>query len=79
LFLNQIEEGDVDEIIKKEPKRKKYNLRSGSNTPKFDTPVSTKKATTPVKTRIIKISLKIQADQPLKQHAKDSTSDIKEP
>jgi hypothetical protein len=49
LIANQFEEGDGDEIVQKEPKRKKYNLRSGSNAPKVDTPVSTKKASTPVK------------------------------
>jgi hypothetical protein len=79
LILNQFEEGDADEIIQKEPKRKKYNLRSSSNTPKVDTPISTKKANTLVKIEIIKGSPKIQADQPLKQPAKDSTADIKEP
>jgi hypothetical protein len=79
LIANQFEEGDVDEIVQKEPKRKKYNLISGSNAPKVDTPVSTKKASTPVKTRIIKGSPKIQDNQPLKQPAKDSTVDIKEP
>jgi hypothetical protein len=79
LIANQFEEGDVDEIVQKEPKRKKYNLISGSNAPKVDTPVSTKKANTPVKTRIIKGSPKIQDNQPLKQPAKDSTVDIKEP
>jgi hypothetical protein len=78
LILNQFEKGDDDEIIQKKPKRKKYNLRSSSNTPKVDTPISTKKASTPVKMGIIKGSPKIQANQPLKQPAKDSTADIKE-
>jgi hypothetical protein len=44
LIANQFEEGDEDEIVQQEPKRKKYNLRSGSNAPKVDTLVSTKKA-----------------------------------
>jgi hypothetical protein len=79
LILNQFEEGDVDEVVQKEPKRKKYNLRSGSNTPKVDTPVSTKKANTPVKTRINKDSPGIQIDQPLKQPVKVSTTELKEP
>jgi hypothetical protein len=79
LISNQFEEGDADEIVQKEPKRKKYNLRSGSNAPKVDTPVSTKKANTPVKKRTIKESPKIQDDQPLKHPAKVSTADIKEP
>jgi hypothetical protein len=79
LISNQFEEGDADEIVQKEPKRKKYNLRSGSNAPKVDTHVSTKKASTPVKTGTIKESPKIQVDQPLKQPAKVSTADIKEP
>jgi hypothetical protein len=78
LIFNQFEEGDVDEIIQKEPKRKKYNLRSGSNAPTMDTPISTKKASTPVKKGIIKESPNIQANQPLKQPAKDNTADIKE-
>jgi hypothetical protein len=78
LIANQFEEGDEDEIIQQEPKRKKYNLRSSSNAPKVDTLVSTKKASTPVKTGSIKGSPEIQADQPLKQPAKDSTVDIKE-
>jgi hypothetical protein len=59
LIANQFEEGNEDEIVQQEPKRKKYNLRSGSNAHKVDTPVSTKKASTPVKTRIIKRSPKI--------------------
>ena len=79
LIANQFEEGNADEIVQKEPKRKKYNLRSGSNAPKVDTLVSTKKANTPIKIGIIKGSPKIQVDQPLKQPAKDSTADIKEP
>jgi hypothetical protein len=66
LILNQFEEGDADEVVQREPKRKKYNLRSGSNTPKVDTLVSTKKANTPVKTRINIDSPGIQIDQPLK-------------
>jgi hypothetical protein len=78
LIANQFEEGDEDEIVQHEPKRKKYNLRSGSNAPKFDTHVSTKKASTPVKIGIIKGVPKIQVDQPLKQPAKDSIVDIKE-
>ena len=79
MIANQFEEGNADEIVQKEPKRKKYNLRSGSNAPKVDTLVSTKKANTPIKIGIIKGSPKIQVDQPLKQPAKDSTADIKEP
>jgi hypothetical protein len=79
LIANQFEEGYVDEIVQKERKRKKYNLRSGSNAPKVDTLVSTNKVSTPVKTGIIKGSPKIQYDQPLKQPTKDSTVDIKEP
>jgi hypothetical protein len=78
LILNQFEEGDVDEVIQKEPKRKKYDLRSRSNTPKVDTPVSTKKASTPVKTGISKDSPGIQIDQPLKKPAKVSTTELKE-
>jgi hypothetical protein len=49
------------------------------NAPKVDTPVSTKKASTLVKTGIIKGVPKIQVDQTLKQPTKDSTVDIKEP
>ena len=79
MIANQFEEGDEDEIVQHEPKRKKYNLRSSSNAPKVDTLVPTKKASILVKKRIIKGSSKIQADQPLKQPAKDSTVDIKEP
>jgi hypothetical protein len=79
LIANQFEEGDGDEIVQQEPKRKKYNLRSGSNAPKVDTPVSTKKASTPIKSGVIKVVPKIHVDQPLKQPAKDSTVDIKEP
>jgi hypothetical protein len=78
LIENQFEEGDEDEIVQQEPKRKKCNLKPGSNAPKVDTPISTKKASTPVKTIIIKGVPKIQVDQPLKQPAKDSTVDIKE-
>jgi hypothetical protein len=78
LIANQFEEGDEDEIIQQEPKRKKYNLRSSSNAPKFDTPISTKKVNTLVKTRIIKGDPKIQVDQLLKQPAKDSIVDIRE-
>jgi hypothetical protein len=65
LILNQFEEGDVDEVIQKDPKRKKYDLRSRSNTPKLDTLVSTKKASTPVKTGLNKDSPGIHIDQPL--------------
>jgi hypothetical protein len=54
LILNQFEEGDVDEIIQKEPKRKKYDLRSRSNTPKVDIPVPTKKTNAPVKSGSVK-------------------------
>ena len=54
LIANQFEEEDEDEIIQQEPKRKKYNLISGSYAPKVDTHVSTKKASAPVKTGIIK-------------------------
>jgi ribonuclease HI len=79
LISNQFEEGDADEIVQKEPKRKKYNLRSNSNAPKVDTPVSTKKANNPVKAGISKDSPGIQIDQPVKQPAKVSTAEIKEP
>jgi hypothetical protein len=78
LILNQFEEGDVDEVIQKEPKRKKYDLRSRSNTPKVDIPVSTKKASTPVKSGISKDSPGIQIDQQLKQPVKVSTTELKE-
>jgi hypothetical protein len=78
LILNQFEEGDANEVIQKEPKRKKYDLRSRSNTPKVDTLVSTKKASTPVKTRISKDSPRIHIDQPLKHPAKVSTTELKE-
>jgi hypothetical protein len=54
LIFNQFEEGDVDDIIQNEPKRKKYNLRSSSNAPTVDTPISTKKASTPVKRESLK-------------------------
>ena len=79
LIANQFEEGDGDEIVQQKPKRKKYNLRSGSNAPKVDTHVSTKKASTPIKSGVIKVVPKIHVDQPLKQPTKDSTVDIKEP
>jgi hypothetical protein len=45
LILNQFEEGDANDVIQKEPKRNKYDLRSKSNTPK----VPTKKTNTLVK------------------------------
>jgi hypothetical protein len=79
LIANQFEEGDRDEIVQQEPKGKKYNLKSSSQAPKVDTPISTKKASTPIKTWAIKGVPKVQADQPLKQPAKDSTADIREP
>ena len=79
MIANQFEEGDEDEIIQQEPKKKKYNLKSGSNAPKVDTPISTKKVSTPVKIGVIKGVPKIQVDQSLKQPTKDSTVDIKEP
>jgi hypothetical protein len=40
LVSNQFEEGDTDETVQKEPKRKKYNLRSNLKAPKVDTLVS---------------------------------------
>jgi hypothetical protein len=51
LILNQFEEEDVEEIIQKEPKRKKYDLRSRSNTPKVDIPVPTKKTNALLRTK----------------------------
>jgi hypothetical protein len=77
LILNQFEEGDVDEVIHEEPKINKYDLRSRSNTPKVDIPVSTKKTNTPVKSGITKDNHGIQIDQQLKQHAKVSTTKFK--
>jgi hypothetical protein len=62
LILNQFEEGATDEIVKKEPKRKKYKLRSNSNAPKVDTLVSTKKAHNPVKAEFSEASPGIQND-----------------
>ena len=76
LISSQFEEGDVDETVQKGPKRKKYNLISNSNEPKVDTPISTKKASNPVKEGINKDSPRIQIDQPVKQPAKVSTAEI---
>jgi hypothetical protein len=78
LILNQFEKGDVDDVIQKEPKIKKYYIRSRSNTPKVDIHVSTKKASTPVKSGISKYSHGIQIDQQLKKHIKVSTTELKE-
>jgi hypothetical protein len=50
LILNQFEEEDAEEITQKEPKRKKYDLRSRSNASKVDILVQTKKTNAPVKT-----------------------------
>jgi hypothetical protein len=41
--------------------------------------MSTKKASTSIKSGVIKVFPKIHVDQPLKQPTKDSTGDIKEP
>jgi hypothetical protein len=79
LISNQFEEGDVDETVQKEPKRKKYNLRDNSNAPKEDTPISTNKVNNPVKEGISKDSPEIRIDQPVKQPTKVSTTEIKEP
>jgi hypothetical protein len=79
LISNQFEEGDVDETVQKEPKRKKYNLRYNSSAPKVDTLVSIKKVSSLVKVGISKDSPRIQIDQPVKQPAKVSTAEIKEP
>lgn len=79
MIANQFEEGDRDEIVQQEPKGKKYNLRSGSQAPKVDTPISTKKASTPINTGAIKGVPNVQVDQPLKQPTKDNIVDIREP
>jgi hypothetical protein len=78
LIANQFEEGDGEEIVQHEPTGKKYNLRSGSQAPKADIPISTKKASTPGKTGEIKGVPNVQADHSLKQPVKDSTVDIRE-
>jgi hypothetical protein len=59
LISNQFEEGDADESVQKEPKRKKYNLRYNSNAPKVDTLISTKKVRNPVEEGINKDSPRI--------------------
>jgi hypothetical protein len=79
LIANQFEEGDGEEIVQHEPTGKRYNLRSGSQAPKVDIPISTKKASTSGKTGTIKGVPNVQADHPLKQPVKDSTADIREP
>jgi hypothetical protein len=78
LILNQFEEGDADEVIQKESKRKKYDLRSRLKTCKVDITVSTKKDDTPFKSRINKDSPGIQIDQQLKEPIKVSTIELKE-
>jgi hypothetical protein len=79
LIANQFEEGDGEEIFQHEPLGKRYNLRSGSQAPKVDIPISTKKSSTSRKTGAIKYVPNIQADHSLKQPVKDNTADIREP
>ena len=49
LILNHFEEEYAEEISQKEPKRKKYDLRSRSNGSKENIPIQTKKTNAPVK------------------------------
>jgi ribonuclease HI len=78
LILNQFEEEDVEEISQKEPKRKKYDLRSRSNGSKVDIPVQTKKTNAPVKSGFSKEGSGIKIDQQQKQPVKVSTTEVKE-
>jgi hypothetical protein len=78
LIANQFEEGDGEEIVQHEPTGKRYNLRSSSQEPKVDIPISTKKASTSGKTGAIKGVPNVQVDHTLKQPVKDSTADIRE-
>jgi hypothetical protein len=77
LILNQFEEEDAEEIIQKEPKRKKYDLRSKSNTPKVDIHVPIKKTNAPIKSGASKESSGIKIDQQQKQPVKVSTIEVK--
>jgi hypothetical protein len=52
--LNQFEEEDDEEISQKEPKRKKYDLRSRSNGSKVDILVQTKNNNAPIKSGVSK-------------------------
>jgi hypothetical protein len=77
LILNQFEEEDAGEISQKEPKRKKYDLRSKASGSKVDTSIQTKNTSTPVKSRSSK-ETGAKIDQQQKQPIKVSTTEVKE-
>jgi hypothetical protein len=79
LIANQFEEGDGEKIVQHELTGKRYNLRSGSQAPKVDIPISTNKANTSVNTETIKGVTNVQADHSLKLPIKDRTTNIREP